>query len=188
MGFNLRRGSLSHCSFFSSDSSCLWDLTDQSFHAESSSRPRAVQSSAGGERKRRKSSRMRERQVLAATGVEAAYPIQVLGYQQCWLVLFSTDGISGCFAPGFPAPSPLSLWTIQPWARWERRSSLPWIFCSSIHFSVLRLSVQLILPQQAPTDERGVMALVLCCSPCSLYLLILSLLCFSPQSLKFWTS
>lgn len=43
-GINLRRGSLSHCSF-SSDSSAFETLMDQSFHAESSSHPQAMQSS-----------------------------------------------------------------------------------------------------------------------------------------------
>lgn len=162
---------------------------DQSFHAESSSHPRAMQPSAGGERKRRKSSRMSERQMPAETGVVAAYPgttnigisTVLAGFVQYWWDI-------RLLGSSLSSPSSLCFWTIRPWACWGRRSPLPWILCSNIHFSVLCLSVQIILSQQAPRDERGVVALVLLCGPCSLDLLILSLPCFPPQPLKLWTS
>lgn len=78
--------SLSHWSFFS-DSSCHGDLMVQSFHADSSSCPWAVQSSSGGERTSRKSSRMSERQMLVETGVEAYLGTTSIGTSTVWACL-----------------------------------------------------------------------------------------------------
>lgn len=119
-------------------------------------------------------------QILA----EMAYPgTTSIRISPVWGVLFSTDGLSGFFASALSA----SLCIIQPWTCWGRSSSLPWLFCSSTHFSLLHLSVQLILSQEAPGDERRVVAVVLCCSPRSLYLLIF-FHTVTPQPLKIWTS
>lgn len=154
-GINLRRGSLCHCSF-SLDSSAIGTSMDQNFHAESSTlKPCSPLSRRGKEEKQILRDEWERTQILA----EMAYP----GTKN---IRISPAGrfCSGGFASTFPLLS-TSLCTIQPWTCWGRRSSLLWLLCIRIHLSLLHLSIQLILSQEAPGDERRVMALVSCCSP-----------------------
>lgn len=139
---------------------------------------------AGGERKRRKSSGMSEKR----HGYWQKWLIQVpqiLGYHQ-FGAFCSVNGLSGFFASTLPLLS-ASLYTIQPWMCWGRRSSLLWLFCSSIHLSLLHLSVQLILSQDPPGDERRVMSVVSCCIPVR-YICWFFFPTETPQPLKIWTS